>query len=211
MALFKDVGYKNRFGYKGVLSMIWARLGDGGIGKDGDLPWKRLLPTDLKFFKALTSHNPNAVLVVGSSTFRFLPPLPGRDIIVLSRTPKLATKGKAGSVEYRTSIEVLLKEEKRDIIVIGGGTIYEQFMPFADVLYETIIASDTMPADTFINPVERKKFEFMDTHIERNCDKSGIDVIFVRWESKELPGTTRYFDVRERYNYTLTHMVQGEA
>ena len=54
------------------------------IGKDGSLIWN--IPEDLKRFKTLTTGH---FCVVGYNTFMFLPPLPNRKLIVLSKKHKI--------------------------------------------------------------------------------------------------------------------------
>ena len=65
------------------IHLIWAQDSNGGIGKDGNLPWH--ISEDLKNFKKLTLHSP---IIMGRNTWDSLPikPLPKRRNIVLSRS-----------------------------------------------------------------------------------------------------------------------------
>jgi len=65
------------------INLIWAQDENGGIGKQGRLPWH--LPEDLKNFKKLTLHHP---VIMGRITWEGLPlkPLPQRRNIVISKT-----------------------------------------------------------------------------------------------------------------------------
>ena len=65
------------------IHLIWAQDGNGGIGKNGKLPWH--VSEDLKNFKKITL---NSTVIMGRKTWESLPvkPLPNRENIVLSKT-----------------------------------------------------------------------------------------------------------------------------
>ncbi len=72
------------------VNIVVAATADGGIGKDGKLPWE--LPTDMAFFRTTTtkvsdSRKQNAV-IMGRKTWASIParfrPLKGRLNVVLS-------------------------------------------------------------------------------------------------------------------------------
>ena len=65
------------------IHLIWAQDSNGGIGKDGNLPWH--ISEDLKNFKNLTIESP---IIMGRKTWESLPikPLPKRRNIVLSHS-----------------------------------------------------------------------------------------------------------------------------
>ena len=97
------------------IHLIWAQDLNGGIGKDGELPWH--IPEDLKNFKRLTL---NSVIVMGRKTWESLSvrPLPKRRNVVLSSK-------KVSNVECYTSIEEciqLLEGECIEILFVIGGT-----------------------------------------------------------------------------------------
>ena len=65
------------------IHLIWAQDKNGGIGKDGKLPWH--ISEDLKNFKKITSNHP---VIMGRKTWDSLPikPLPNRRNIILSNS-----------------------------------------------------------------------------------------------------------------------------
>ena len=67
------------------IHLIWAQDTNGGIGKNGKLPWH--ISEDLKKFKSLTY---NSTVIMGRKTWDSLPikPLPNRRNFVLSRQKK---------------------------------------------------------------------------------------------------------------------------
>jgi hypothetical protein len=79
---------------KPIIAIV-ACTRDGGIGKEGTLPWK--LPGDMAYFKRVTLDTedvPGArnAVIMGRKTWESIPnsfrPLPGRLNVVLSRNPK---------------------------------------------------------------------------------------------------------------------------
>jgi dihydrofolate reductase len=125
-----------------LVSIIVAADEQGGIGRDGGLPWH--LPGDLKRFKALTMGKP---IVMGRKTWASIGrPLPGRRSVVVSRTPGLAIDG----VEVFGSLEGALHatRDAPETCVIGGAEIYRQALPYAGVIHLTRVHA-SVGADTF--------------------------------------------------------------
>lgn len=122
------------------------------IGDGKDLPWH--IPEDLRHFKRLTLGHP---LVMGRRTFeslvhQFGGPLPGRENVVLTRSPERLDH--PGIRVFSSLDEALAAFADRDQISIGGGaTIYEQTLPFADRLELTRVEGD-FEGDTRFPPFE---------------------------------------------------------
>ncbi|GCF15308.1 dihydrofolate reductase [Haloarcula mannanilytica] len=121
------------------LSLIAAVAANGVIGADGDIPWQ--YPEDLTHFKQTTTGHP---VVMGRRTFESIQrdlggPLPKRSNIVLTTTPERLPD----TVTAVTSTTAALREaDDSDAVttyVIGGATVYEQFLPQADELLLTEI------------------------------------------------------------------------
>ena len=113
------------------IHLIWAQDKNGGIGKDGQLPWH--ISEDLKNFKSLTL---NSTIIMGRKTWDSLPikPLPKRKNIILSRTKE------SSRTIYKTFEECMNKIKKQNldkIFVIGGRSIYQLFFNYADYLHIT--------------------------------------------------------------------------
>src|SRR5918911_3009461 len=71
--------------------LVAAVAANGIIGANGKLPWS--LPEDLRHFKQLTLGHP---VIMGRRTWESLKgPLPGRENIVLTRTPGYDAPGAA--------------------------------------------------------------------------------------------------------------------
>ncbi len=99
---------------------------------------------DLKYFNKITA---GQILIMGRKTFLSLPggPLRGRENIVITRQDDFEHAGAiiARSIDESLKIaERLNGQGEKEIFVIGGGSIYEQFMPLAEKLYITHIFQD---------------------------------------------------------------------
>jgi dihydrofolate reductase len=120
------------------LALIWAQTPTGIIGRDGTLPWH--VPEDMAHFRELTRGHP---VIMGRATWESLPPrfrpLPGRDNIVLTRTPGLEA---AGALVAHGIDEALRRVGDRDAWVIGGGEVYAAFLPRADRVEITVVSLD---------------------------------------------------------------------
>jgi len=128
------------------------------IGKDNKLLWHD--KNDLKFFKRMTQGN---AILMGSKTAKSLPvyPLPKRYNITLTSNPKV-------SDEVCTIEDAITLAKDYEILwIIGGQSLYEQFMDIADEVYLTSILDD-QDGDKFF-PYERmierfKRKELLEEH-----------------------------------------------
>lgn len=115
------------------ISLIAAMANNRVIGKDNDMPWH--LPADLQHFKKMTLAKP---VIMGRRTFESIGrPLPGRQNIVITRNSSWSQEG----VDVVSSPEQALKlvSDAEEVMIIGGGNIYQQFLSQADRLYLTFI------------------------------------------------------------------------
>ena len=125
------------------IELIWAQDQNGGIGKDGKLPWH--ISEDLQNFKKITSGSP---IIMGRKTWESLPfkPLPNRRNIVLSSK-------QLDNIETYRSIDDCIKnldyESDCKVFIIGGESIYKAFYPIASGLHLTLINKEIDGIDTF--------------------------------------------------------------
>ena len=122
--------------------LIAAVASNGTIGNDyNEMPWEPLIE-DLKNFRDATTGN---IVVMGARTFESLNcmPLPNRKNVVFTRRikPEYPTKG---VVYYKTEVDFLNDYDvvEDDIFIIGGASIYANFLPIADSLLITEIHKD---------------------------------------------------------------------
>lgn len=119
------------------VAMIAALSSNRVIGVDNRLPW--YLPEDLKFFKRMTQGKP---LVMGRKTFQSIgKPLPGRLNIVVTRDVDFAHPGIRVCHDLASALDLAEQQARIDgaeeIMVMGGGEIYRQALPWASRLYLT--------------------------------------------------------------------------
>jgi dihydrofolate reductase len=125
-----------------TVALVWGQAHGGVIGADGALPWHLL--EDMRLFRALTW---GSTVVMGRLTWESLPdrmrPLPGRDNLVLTRRTDWSPAG----ARIVHSHAQALRSYEGDLWVIGGASVYEEFLPQADVVVRTDvdlqIAGDT--------------------------------------------------------------------
>jgi len=113
------------------------------IGLNNKLLWQ--LPDDLKHFQKLTT---NHAVVMGQKTYESIgKPLPNRLNVVLSKDESLEITGCAVCNNIDDAVNIAA-DYSDEIFVIGGGSIYAQFIDRADKLYLTLIDKE-FDADTF--------------------------------------------------------------
>ncbi len=115
------------------ISLIAAMANNRVIGKDNDMPWH--MPADLQHFKKVTMGKP---VVMGRKTFESIGrPLPGRQNVVITRNKSWQQKGVTVVSSPQEALNVLA--ESSEVMIIGGGNIYREFLSQADELYLTKI------------------------------------------------------------------------
>ena len=142
------------------------------IGRNGKIPWH--IKEDLQFFQKNTL---NTAMIMGRSTFDSIgKPLPNRKNIVMTNSPT----NREGVFEV-CDIESAIKEAKKDsnkISIIGGQSIYKEFMPLANKLLITEIDIIVERADTFFPAWDKKDW----TEQSRiNSMENGIEYSFVEY------------------------------
>jgi dihydrofolate reductase len=146
------------------ISLIVALDRQGGIGFEAQLPWR--LSADLRRFRALTmGHH----LLLGRRTWESIGrPLPGRQLIVLSRQGEYSLPAAPDCFLVHSLEEGLALAERHgetELFIGGGAELYRLTLPLAHRLYLTEVATDG-PADTFFppwNPREWREVE-VDSH-----------------------------------------------
>ena len=125
------------------ISIIVAIAENNAIGKDNKLLWH--IPGDLKRFKKITSGH---TVIMGKNTYESLPvrPLPNRTNMVITDVPGELIAGCLMAYSIEDAINKCEKDKEN--FVIGGGSVYRQFLPLADKLYLTLVRK-SFDADTF--------------------------------------------------------------
>jgi dihydrofolate reductase len=128
------------------LALIVAMSQNQVIGKNNQLLWQ--LPADMAHFKNTTAEH---AVIMGSKTYESLPsrfrPLPNRFNIILSRTEKSHKTENLLWVDdtqkaFHAGADYARKKQQDCYFVIGGGMLYAQALPRADILYVTHVETD---------------------------------------------------------------------
>ncbi len=125
------------------MELIVAVYDDWGIGRDGTQPIA--LSADRKFFRETTK---GAMVIVGRKTLADFPggkPLPNRVNVVMTRQDLVQEDV---VICHSPEEAVRLASEASRAMVIGGGSIYRQMLPYCDTAYVTKVHT-TPKSDTF--------------------------------------------------------------
>ena len=145
-----------------MISLIAAVDKNNAIGKDNKLLFH--IKEDLLFFKETTI---NHTIIMGRKTFEALPGvLPLRKHIILTRDKNYKVNNP--QVKIKFSLKSLLedlKDKDEEVLIIGGGEIFEQVMEsgIVDKIYLTKINKSVEDADTFFPQIPNDKFKVMST------------------------------------------------
>lgn len=136
------------------MKAIVAMSENRAIGLKNTIPWRS--KEDFKWFKEFTL---NKTLLVGFNTYKTLPDLKGRKLIVLDRyrindsfyNPLI------DKVVYYSSDDVAISLDKHcfngELIVIGGAKTYEKFLPYITEFYVTHVKGE-FEGDVFMPEFE---------------------------------------------------------
>ena len=127
--------------------MIVAASANNVIGANGRLPWR--LSEDLRRFKEITMGKP---MLMGRVTFESIgKALPGRRSIVLTRQAGYRAEGCDVVASPDAAIELACAAD--ELMIIGGGSVYEQMLPLTDRIYLTRVHME-IDGDTFFPEID---------------------------------------------------------
>jgi len=153
-----------------AIYLVAAVAANGIIGADGKLPWH--LPEDLKHFKRLTMGHP---VIMGRRTWESLGrPLPGRENIVVTRTPGYEAPGAAVASSLDAAIALCAGESVA--FVIGGTQLFEAALPLARGLVLTEIQRD-YEGDTSFPAYDRSQWRESQREAHTAADGTRLDFV----------------------------------
>ena len=134
-----------------MISMIASVGKNRDLGLDNRLIWK--IPRDMKFFRDTTMGHK---VIMGRKTYESLPGyLPGREMIVLDFNKV------EGNVSTMYSVEEVLDnylDSPEEVFIIGGASIYKQFIKYATRLYLTEIDESCNLADVYFPDFNKRNW-----------------------------------------------------
>ena len=134
------------------MNLIVAVDKNWAIGNKGKL--LVTIPDDQRLFRQETI---GKVIVMGRKTLESLPggqPLAGRTNVVLTENKDYKKKGTVVMHSLEETLKYLEPYPTEDIYIIGGETIYRQFLPYCDTAHVTWI-DYAYDADTFFPNLEQ--------------------------------------------------------
>jgi len=135
-----------------MFSLIAAIGKNRELGKNGELIFH--LKDDMKFFREITKGHK---VVMGRKTWESLPgKLKNRENIVISRRD---FDGPDLIIHDLDQFIANHKNSPEEIFIIGGGTIYFQFLPHAKNLYLTEVNASDPSATTFFPEFDKSNYK----------------------------------------------------
>lgn len=162
------------------MNMIVAVDSNWAIGHKGKLLVS--IPEDMQFFRRETT---GKVVVMGRKTLESFPnglPLKNRVNVVITKDKDYNIKDAIICHSIEEALEVLKQYNDEDIYVIGGESVYRQFLPYCSVAHVTKI-NYSYDADTYFPNLD----EMDEWTIEESSDERtyfDLEYEFVKYVKK---------------------------
>ena len=163
------------------MNLIVAVDKNWGIGCNNKLLVS--IPSDMKFFRETTM---GKVVVMGRKTLESFPngmPLKNRTNIVLTKNPSYQVKGATVLHSPEEVLEELNKYNDEDIYIIGGESIYRQFLPYCKVAHITKI-DHAYQADAHFPNLDEMPDEWEITADSEEQTYFDLEYTFLKYERK---------------------------
>jgi dihydrofolate reductase len=162
-----------------IITLVAAASENNAIGRDNQLLWH--LPKDMRFFKNTTWAMP---ILMGRKTFESMGGklLPGRLNILLTQQKDLQIKGAEVVNSLQEAITLAHKLSYKELMVIGGGQVYEMAMPLAQKIWLTRVHTK-IEGDTFF-PALDKNWELKSSEKNDADEKHAYAFDFECWQRK---------------------------
>ena len=136
-----------------MISMIFAVGENYELGYNNELLWH--LKNDLINFKKLTL---NKTIIMGRKTFESLGRLlPNRKHIVISNNYKTDLE----NIEITNDVKEIInryENSKEEVFIIGGASIYKQFLDLASTLYLTEVKDTCKDASVYFPKFDKSLY-----------------------------------------------------
>jgi dihydrofolate reductase len=162
------------------ISNIVAVAGNNGIGKDNKLLCH--IPGDLKRFRRITGGH---TVIMGKNTFLSLPggALPNRRNIVI--TDNRSERFPGCEMVYSVEEAIEHGDDDKENFVIGGASVYRQFLPLADTLYLTRV-DKVFEADTFFPEISGDEWEEISREVPESDSMNDFTYAYLILKRKKL-------------------------
>lgn len=162
-----------------TFSIIVAVADNNAIGRDGDLLWH--IHDDMVFFRNTTRGHP---VIMGRKTWDSLQvrPLPKRKNYVITTNPDFSFQGV--EVLHSTQDVAKIEDTNEEYFIIGGGSIYKEFLPMCSKLYLTKVYSSFPEADTFFPEINMEEWKVVSESEMMEDKESNLKFQFITLERK---------------------------
>lgn len=155
------------------ISLIAAVAKNNVIGKDGKIPWH--IKEDLRRFKKITQGHH---ILMGRKTFESIgKPLPERINLILTSDKNYKVEGAFTFNTIKDACDFSRENKEKELMVIGGSSLYKHFIKKADKIYLTRIFKN-YNGDTFFPKINFKewKISFREKYKKENPPFEFIDL-----------------------------------
>ncbi|MCP4407048.1 MAG: type 3 dihydrofolate reductase [Gammaproteobacteria bacterium] len=151
------------------ISIIAAMARNRVIGKGNTMPWH--LPAELRHFKQVTMGKP---IIMGRKTFDSIGrALSGRRNIVITHDPDYRFEGVV--VVHSIEQALIAAGDADEVMIIGGGHLYQQMINRAERLYLTLIDA-VIEGDTFFPKIKNSEWQEI-KNVYRPADEKNRHVL----------------------------------
>ena len=164
------------------ISIIVAAAENNAIGRNNELLC--YLPYDLKFFKSTTW---GSVVAMGRKTFESLgnKTLPGRTNVIITRNADWQFEGTRRASSIEEAMVIAHSLGYKELFIAGGGDIYRQALPLANIIYITRIHA-TLEGDTFFPEFSEKEWTKKQSTAFFKDEKHAFDFTVEKWERNSI-------------------------
>jgi len=161
------------------ITLVVAASENNAIGLNNQLLWH--LPKDMRFFKNTTWGMP---ILMGRKTFESMgsKPLNGRLNIIITRNKNWTSEGVTVVHTMEEAIGLADKFSYKELLVIGGGEIYEMALPMAQKIWLTRVHT-TIEGDVYF-PQLNAEWEMVSSTQNAADEKHIFSFDFECWKRK---------------------------
>jgi len=161
------------------ITLVVAASENNAIGLNNQLLWH--LPKDMRFFKNTTWGMP---ILMGRKTFESMgsKPLNGRLNIIITRNKNWVNEDVTVVHTMEEAITLADKFSYKELLVIGGGEIYEMALPLAQKIWLTRVHT-TIEGDVYF-PKLNTEWEMVSSTQNKADEKHKFSFDFECWKRK---------------------------
>ncbi len=154
------------------ISLIVALATNHCIGLNNQLPWRQ--SADLQHFKTTTMGKP---ILMGRKTYESIGrPLPGRHNIIITRNTHYHVEG--CDIQHSLEAAIAACQDQDEIMITGGGQLFEQAMPLVERMYLTWIHTN-IDGDAFFPSWQAEQWQEVSRQSYNADEKNQFDYSFV--------------------------------